>query len=54
MDTLDKDWYQSVEFNSDSQDKYNDINLHAANFLPFFDIRFIKDFDKTKYDVFDD
>jgi len=36
------------------QDEFNDLNLNEMNFLPYFEIRFLKAINSTKYDIYDD
>jgi len=51
---LKKDIYQTVILGNDfTEEKYSFLNLTSLNFMPYFEIRLLKELD-PKFDIYDD
>ena len=48
----EKDIYSSIIAVNDFSEKYNNLSMSELNFMPFFEIRFLKELD-PKFDIFD-
>ena len=54
MNTMARDTYQSIRLANQMQDEFNDLNLNLLNFMPYYEIRLLKDLDTERYDIYDD
>ena len=54
MFKLEKDIYQTIISGNDfTDDKFNNLNISQLNYMPYFEIRLLKQLDE-KFDIFND
>ena len=51
---MKKDSFSSVHVTNDYSDEYNDLNINNLNFMPYYEIRLMKDLDTERFDIYED
>jgi len=51
---MKKDTYSSVTVTNDYSDEFNDLSIIDLNFMPYYEIRLMKDLDTDRFDIYED
>ena len=51
---MKKDSFSSVTVTNDYSDEFNDLRINDLNFMPYYEIRLMKDLDTDRFDIYED
>jgi len=54
MQAMKKDSFSSVIVTNDYSDEFNDLNINELNFMPYYEIRLMKDLDTRRFDIYEE